>query len=114
MSYCRWSSDDYKSDIYAWEDCGGGYYASVATHRYVTDEEFPPPASGAGEWVARWTVVNEIIRRAKSEPIGLPSDGETYHVQTINELLELFLNLRDAGYYVPDYAIEAAREECNS
>ena len=35
MSYCRWSSDDFQSDVYVYEDCRGPWVVHVAGRRHV-------------------------------------------------------------------------------
>ena len=31
MSYCRWSCDDFKSDVYVWHDISGGWMTAVSS-----------------------------------------------------------------------------------
>jgi hypothetical protein len=115
MSYCRWSSDDYQCDVYVWEDCDGGYRVCVAELQYVFAEPLPPPVSyeadGFDAWFARSRKVSAMIECASRKPIGLPRDGERYSTETASETVELLEDLKREGYNVPQYAIDALREE---
>ena len=33
MSYCRWSTDNFKCDLYCYEDVNGGFTTHVASNR---------------------------------------------------------------------------------
>jgi hypothetical protein len=81
MSYCRWSSDEGKSDVYVWHDCSGGWRT----------------------WVA------EV--REDGKPKRLPHDGECFRDRTRRGLLQTLRNLRTLGYHVPDHAIERVMQE---
>ena len=115
MSYCRWSSDDFACDIYCYEHVGGYYAVHVAAARRVLCRPLPPFVSlqpeHAKEWRARNVEIHKIIEESSMEPIGLPHDGETFREATAGECADRLEMLRDAGYVVPEYAIEALREE---
>lgn len=116
MSYCRFSSDDFRSDVYAYEHCDGGFVVHVARLRHVAETPIPPlPA----EW---WAVpVEELIaarkaqaawpEAARMEPIGLPHDGETYCEADAGACADRLEALRAVGYRVPQFAIDALRSE---
>ena len=37
MSYCRFSSEDFSSDVYCYADCSGGFTTHVASNRIIGD-----------------------------------------------------------------------------
>ena len=46
MSYCRWSSDRWQSDVYCYSDVIGGYTTHVARSRregHAPEIYLPPP-----------------------------------------------------------------------
>ena len=84
MSYCRFSSDNWKSDVYSWADCDGGYITHVAANRVVGDApQVPPIDSVSGE---RWLELHN------------------QQDETEDEMFATLRMLRDAGYHVPDSA----------
>jgi hypothetical protein len=48
---------------------------------------------------------------AVREDIGLEYDGKTFNVETATEMGNSLKMMKDMGYQVPDYAIEALWEE---
>ena len=118
MSYCRWSSDDFQSDVYVYES-DTGFITHVAGLRAVPVEPMPPdvvfPIKGSipdaereaaiMAWVERQRIVGEIHGRAPLVPIGLPHDGETFSDPTRRAVIRRLRALRALGYYVPDHAI---------
>ena len=115
MSYCRWSSDDYQCDVYCYADCGGGYTTHVASARYVFKSPLPAPVpfdkGHVTEWMERHNEVSQMLRIAEVKPIGLEYDGKTFNDATAQEAAETLAMLKDAGYNVPQYVIDAFEEE---
>jgi hypothetical protein len=89
MSYCRFSSDDWKSDIYCCETVDDTFMVVIAEVR---------------------------INGAERTPIGLPHDGESRVYKTAGECANGLEALRALGYHVPQHAIDRLREEakCSS
>lgn len=114
MSYCRWSSDDYQCDIYAYEG-EEGFVVHVATNRRTPAEPFPEPVKRSEEgltaWIVREQIVVEMMKASTSQPIGLLHDGDIFSFDTAGECAAQLVTLRDLGYNVPQYAIDALREE---
>lgn len=116
MSYCRWSTNDYQCDVYVYES-SDGYETHVAGNRYVFAEPLPAPVPFGSDdaeiraWVERGRTVSEVIERSTTQPIGLPNDGESYTDPTAGACADRLERLRDAGYVVPQFAIDALREE---
>jgi hypothetical protein len=111
MSYCRWSSNDFQCDIYCYFDVYGYYVIHVAGRRPKFIEPLPPPSKKRGLDIARHREVMRIVGNSPSEDIGLPFDGETYRLSTPGETAAKLEELKEAGYNVPDYAIEILKEE---
>jgi hypothetical protein len=115
MSYCRWSSDDYSSDVYAFEHVNDGFVIHVASSRYVFKEPLPPAVPLSDQcfydWMRRHQKVTEMCRTADNVTIGLPHDGETFITDTAGECADQLERLSVIGYNVPQYAIDALRAE---
>ena len=121
MSYCRFSSDDFQCDLYVFEDVAGGFTTHVAGSRCVFHEPLPPdvpyplgaePGSDAvKKWFARHQKVMAMVEAAERVDIGLPHDGESFNDVTANDCADRLERLRAIGYRVPQYAIDALREE---
>ena len=83
MSYCRWSSDDFRCDLYVYGGGDGGVRIYVASQRHdIPEDAYPPPVADADvdAWVSRHMQVMKLIEGAKRVPIGLPYDGESWHL----------------------------------
>ena len=103
MSYCRWSSDDWKCDIYAYANVGGGYTIHVAGRRLIT----PLPSSkgvenNPKEWIKVYHEQMQLLKHAEYEDINLPYAGETFDEPTFEEFLERLLELKTLGYHIPN------------
>lgn len=115
MSYCRWSSDDYQCDVYVYEDISGGWTTHVACKRPVYEAELPPVVPFTPDnlqaWDERHGVVIQMLESAECPAIGLSRDGQSFSDSTPGECADRLVSLRDEGYNVPQYAIDALREE---
>jgi len=115
VSYCRWSDDDFQCDVYCYQDCSGGFTTHVASNRPILDEILPPrvvfDSEHYEEWLTRDRLVMKWIETAERLPIGLPFDGKTFNDPTAQDTAERLRSLKEVGYNVPDYAIEALLEE---
>lgn len=117
MSYCRWSSDNWRCDLYCYEDCGGGWTTHVAGNRLVGEiPEARMPRPGATD--ADWQTYGEAhsaqmkwLDTATREPIGLPHDGESFNDSTLAEFKDRLLSLRAIGYRFPDYVLDEVEQE---
>lgn len=119
MSYCRWSSDDFECDIYAFASVYGTYEVWVAENKYVSEKEkprsiaFPVPGDEKGmkAWLKRHHEMNEWITNASRERIGLACDGHQFSFMTPGDAAEKMEELKAMGYKVPQFAIDALKEE---
>jgi hypothetical protein len=127
MSYCRWSSDNFKCDLYCYADVGGGYTTHVAGMKRVDDipsADMPRELrdgslkKGTPEFdavISAWTdATNAQIKAATDSdmvPIGLSYDGASFNDPTLETFRARVVMLREAGYYCPDYVLERIDEE---
>lgn len=86
MSFCRFSTDDVQSDVYVYANMMGGFTTHVAEARISQ-------------------------KTGRHETIGLPNDGETFTHRTQLECADFLESLREAGYLVPQSAIDRLRAE---
>lgn len=115
MSYCRWSCDKFQSDVYAYEDCTGGYTIHVAEVHPVSVEHIPEfePL----KWLEEGTVGEnhskymDAVKQIEYKKIGLMYDGETLHASDIYDLKEKLEWLKQVGYHVPESAFEMIWDE---
>lgn len=108
MSICRWSDDDWKCDVYAY-DSGRGIEIHVAGFRYLGD--IPPAQHLIVQ--KKWNELSEAIRKqgeflknAQREKINGPYDGKSLHCVDMIEFREKMIMLREAGYRFPDHVLE--------
>lgn len=115
MSYCRWSSDNWRCDIYCYASVGDFYAIHVAGNRVA--EPIPEEPSwdmiptDPKEFARLHNVVMDYLSTAERHPIGLPHDGETFEEPTAQHAAERLRMLRAVGYRVPDYAIQSLDED---
>jgi hypothetical protein len=113
MSYCRWSSDGWKSDVYVYES-EVGFEIHVATRKVVHSKECPKLDFTSPKFEEQYEAEMEWLDESEMEPLGLPSDGESYTLSTPNECIDKLLELRKEGYHIPQYAINNLKEENNA
>lgn len=115
MSYCRFSSDNFRCDLYCYESCYGGWITHVAGNRIIGDLPSMPTSQEILDDPKRATLqLNahlNAVRGATREPIGGPCDGETFNDPTLEDFLRRLVSLREMGYRFPDGVLEAVREE---
>lgn len=114
MSYCRWSSDNWRSDVYCYES-DQGYMTHVASNRVVGDippwPTFETLKSDVSEYMRQYQAMMDFLDTAERAPIGLPHDGESFCDSTPEDFLQTLTMLQEAGYNVPQYAFDTVREE---
>ncbi len=143
MSYCRFSSDNWRSDVYVYEHCYGGWMTHVAGSKRAIQPipDIPwncMPSFGAAwskekrcviypskwhrcaGWVcfSIWGVWHRLsmlsLRLIPLKAIGLPHDGEQFEDGTATECADRLEQLRALGYHVPQHAIDRLREEAKA
>ena len=114
MSYCRFSSDNFSSDLYCYAS-GCGYTTHVAGNRVLGDipkmQSWDSANFNADEYVAAAAKQHEFLETANREAITLPHAGESFDDPTLEDFLARLLMLRELGYKFPDRVLEAVREE---
>lgn len=108
MSYCRWSSDSFKCDLYAYES-DEGFVIHVASYKIIG--EVPKvdinlilgEDKNMEEYLRQSKISSEWMESCKREPIGLPFDGESFTLDTEEEMYAKMIELKNIGYRVPDY-----------
>lgn len=107
MSYCRWSSDNWDSDVYCYEDVSGGYTTHVAGNR-ITSPVTPLDMANID---TSYKQQAKDLKDCTRGDIGLPYDGESYNDSTLEEFRDRLLLLKQAGYHVPDFVFETIEDE---
>jgi hypothetical protein len=114
MAYCRWSSDDFRCDVYVYE--ADKWTIHVAGNRILGDiPRLPKHPQGVPEAIDAWFVAyrqqSDFVKAAQREDIDLPHAGETLEADTPGECAATLKTLRGLGYRVPQYAIDALEAE---
>ena len=109
MSYCRFSCENWKSDVYVYADCDGGWTTHVACKRILGDAPTAPPLDkvSPAEWLAAHQVQQKWLEQCAREQITLPYAGQSFCHATPEECVHLLETLRDMGYCVPQHAVDA-------
>lgn len=114
MSYCRWSSDNWKADVY--KHVHGGYQIHVAGRKLVSEIPAVPPLFGVKKAdLAKWTETYEkqmdALKSAKYEDIGLKYDGKDFNEASLQDLLDRLTKIKKVGYNVPDFVFDTIKGE---
>ena len=112
MSYCRFSSDNWASDIYCYES-DAGFVIHVAGNRVKGDVPVLPEFESRTLqlFTQAYEVQMAFLESAERQEIGGPHDGESFHTSDAMGCLSCLMMLREARYWVPQGAIDAIREE---
>ncbi len=121
MSYCRWSCDSFKSDVYVYEHVDGTWTTHVAANKRLDLDTLPPdPYSiltskeyNKRTWPRLYREYYKRLEKLPIVPIELPHAGETFKDASPGECAKTLKMLRDVGYHVPDGVIEELRREQN-
>lgn len=114
MSYCRFSTDQFRCDVYVYEHCGGWHQIHVAGNKHVSDKPRPAPVSldaPFAEYMAADDALTAWMDQATRVAIDLPHAGESFECAGPLECAEKLEELKALGYVVPQFAIDALREE---
>lgn len=122
MSYCRWSSMDFRCDVYAYETVGDCWVIHLAGNRVVGKiPKTPPFPSGNANpeeveaWAEAYTEASRVqllfLETAVREEIGLPYAGETIYCHSLEHFLSKLMELREIGYVFPDDVLETLDDE---
>lgn len=141
MSYCRFSSMNWMCDVYVYESCEGGWMTHVAGNRRIFPpipdigimripkfgrkydmatrrSSYPSRLHrlAGNACLSFWTFWHGQIHMRSldlipSRKIGLTHDGKSFSSDDPGECADLLERLMTEGYNVPQYAIDALREE---
>jgi hypothetical protein len=113
MSYCRWSSDDWKSDVYTYAHVDGSWTTHVAGRKRVGHITPLPDYDKVShdEWWFAYQQQMKDLEKTTLVDIGLPHDGETFKDDSPQSCAATLRRLREAGYHVPDGVIEELERE---
>lgn len=113
MALCRWSSMDFKCDVYLYEHVGGYWALHVAGMRIITP--LPPVPhilqSTTEEFMAAYNARQRALETCKRERINHQFAGETFELPDIPAVIEKLELLRAEGFHFPDDVIPLLREE---
>lgn len=109
MSFCRFSSDDYRSDFYAFESAEG-YELYIARNRVIWD---PPPSAMAeealrlppGEWTEMHRVYMDALNTAPRELIDHPAAGAHFLFDSLRQLRNKIAELSEQGLHAPGWLL---------
>jgi hypothetical protein len=112
MSYCRWSSDNWRCDLYVY-DTGDGIAIHVANNRRAG--EIPALPELTLDTVAEYTRAHNAqlaaVNACELVEIGLPYDGAYFEEPDLDSAIDRMKYLRNLGYHVPQWAIEAMEQD---
>lgn len=117
MTYCRWSSDNWKSDVYCYEDVSGGWTTHVAGRRRVGEipddrfKDFVDKKIGIDEYMRLHNEHMDAMSASELVDIGLRHDGAHFNDSTLEQFRDRLIMLRDVGYHVPAYVFDEIAEE---
>lgn len=113
MAYCRWSSDDFRCDLYCYES--DTFTTHVAGNRIVGDIPEVPRLEDTDESRTAWTIASAersaFLENCDRVDIELPHVGETFYDPDLESFLERLLHLRSVGYIFPDRVLDRVRDE---
>lgn len=118
MSYCRWSSEGFRCDVYVYESTNGWVTHVAGRRREPIGDPCPRIV---------WTDAEELKRTYDAQHAWLkdenegklwrwvdvpdPYAGETYNDASPGECADRLEALKAAGLVVPQYVIDSLREE---
>lgn len=116
MSYCRWSSDSFRSDVYVYGS-DAGFVTHVAMTRHVLADDAQAPSlqllidGKTDEWVAANKAWHQILEAADAVPIEHPDAGASFIDNTPGECADTLERLAQQGFRVPEGVIADLRAE---
>lgn len=119
MSYCRFSSDAFRSNVYVYENMDGNFIINVAENKMDCEEhEIPAPVESlnpnymSGEEITeQWNRILEFVDECPRKPINGGFDGDMIVCEDLESTKDQLLQLREHGYHVPEYTFEIIDEE---
>jgi hypothetical protein len=119
MSYARFSTDGFRSDVYVYASVSGGITVHVAGNRFQSDQ--PRPECADADPSNEVAFVNAMVEydraitawcdQATRVPIDHPDAGGEFNFSTPAETADFLERLAAAGFVVPPSAIRELRLE---
>jgi hypothetical protein len=111
MSYCRFSSDDFRCDLYVYRGRCDGFIVHVANFRMLgepprVDLEAPPE-----EVAEAMRAQVDFVMSADRVAIDLPHAGESFRESDLASLRARLLRLSALGYRFPHNVLEEINSE---
>lgn len=115
MSYCRWSSDCYQSDVYVYEsDSGWITHVAGRGRRPLRPVPRPPDTTTANMAMAYWMACDRWVSEESNwewHPVDARFAGLSFTDATAKDCAERLRELKAAGLNVPQYAIDDLEAE---
>ena len=115
MSYCRFSSDNFRSDVYVYFSVGDMFVCHVANRKISNIEECPQIESPAEDPTLFYNQYksrsNWMDNYAVREDINHELAGTTFSTERPDDMAQSLLDLREEGFHVPQYVIDNLLEE---
>lgn len=112
MSYCRWSTNNFRCDVYVYES-GDSWVIHVAGNKLLIPDDFPdePSLDDVDAWLEHFRLLSQLIKTIQRVPLNLGYDGETFELSSPGECADTLTMLAESGYRVPASVIAELREE---
>ena len=108
MSYCRWSD----CDVYVYEDVNGKWTTHVAAKRHAAGKAPSLDWTSTETLMASYSAMQQWLKdNPDMVDIDLPNAGKSFNDPTPGQCADRLEALRAEGFDVPQYAIDALREE---
>lgn len=113
MAYCRWSSDNWNSDVYVFEHYNGLYCIMVRGSVYPKEFPVKPNAGEMGEeeYAQKLREYGKLLVEVKMEKFDMPLAGQTIELSSLPQLYEKLIWMQQSGYNVPQFALDTIFKE---
>jgi len=118
MSYCRFSDDLFRSDVYVYKRENGWYQIQVAGYRLTFDRSDLPERPEENDdnfetkFKKHYAALNKKLEQENlRKPIGGPHDGELFAEPTASKCADRLEQIEKVGYSVPDGVISKLRND---
>ena len=118
MSYCRFSSDGFKSDVYLYGSVDNDYVLHVASSRIKNIDELSKnldlkiEKDNIKSFMKQYTkLLQKINKHAIHENINGKYDGQIFSFKTSKETIKMLKTLKKEGYHVPKNVFKMLKEE---
>lgn len=110
MSYCRFSSDNWKSDVYVY-DGSDGIIVHVASQRYEGYIPKLPDITkvSSKEFHEAYLKHHKALEKCRKVPIRHPLAGTTIICKTVKEAIDELTFLQYEKFFVPKFVIDELR-----